>query len=246
MLSNKTVESLKEFYRLTRSMYYVGNQRQCPCCNWQFRTFLPYNQRLNARCPRCGALERHRLYALFLKENVHLLQRDSTVLHFAPTPILEKQFAKLANWNYITTDFLTPNVQLKMDIMNISFDDDTFDLVICNHVMEHITDDMKAFRELHRIIRPDDGVALIQVPLDQTRQATFEDPAVTSPEERFRLFGQDDHVRVYGHDFVDRLKQAGFSVRTFDYKSILSSTDMFRYGLNFSAGGVDDIYICTK
>ena len=246
MNANKTLESLKEVYRFTRSVYYAGNQRHCPCCEWQFRTFLPYNQRQNAKCPRCGALERHRLYAIFLKENADLLRRDSAVLPFAPTPILERQFAKLPNWNYITTDFLTPNVHLTMDIMRTSFADDTFDLVICNHVMEHIPDDLQALRELHRIIKADGGVALIQVPLDHEREITFEDPTITSPEERLRLFGQDDHVRVYGRDFADRLKMAGFKFHTFDYQTILTSADLSRYGLNFSAGRVDDIYICTK
>lgn len=226
-----------------RSLIYLGNQVSCPICKKDFRKFLPFgvNRRPNALCPRCGSLERHRLLWLYLRDRTSLFEKRLKVLHFAPEYCLQKELRSMTNLDYLSSDLDSPFSMMKMDITNISFGDNSFDAVLCIHVLEHVRKDEKAMRELFRVLRPG-GWAIIQSPIDPTRERTFEDPAIVSPRDRERYFGMADHVRIYGLDYESRLKKAGFVVLADGFGKDLKDEIVEKYGL----GAVEDIYYCIK
>jgi predicted SAM-dependent methyltransferase len=236
----------KDYHRFVKGTYQVlrfaGNRFRCPCCNGHFRRLLPYgtNLRPNAKCPRCGSLERHRLLWLYLKNRTNLFSDRLRVLHFAPEPVFQNILRSTPNLDYLSADLDPSKAMVKMDITNILFKDDSFDVLICNHVLEHIVNDRKGMRELFRVLKPG-GWAILQSPMDITLEETFEDPAITSTEDRERFFGQGDHVRIYGRDYGDRLKQVGFTVKVDDYVKGLGSDRVKKHRLP-----VQDIYFCTK
>lgn len=188
----------------------------------------------------CNALERHRFLWLFLERRPELL-RDGTLrlLHIAPEPCLIAGLRSRVGAGYLSADLLDPAAMERIDICNIQYSNGSFDAVYCSHVLEHVPDDRKAMHELRRILRSD-GWAILLVPI--TADHTFEDPAITDPKERLRLFGQDDHVRRYGPDYVDRLRDAGFDVQIFLPSDLFSPEEIFRYGLEGAAG---EIFMCT-
>ena len=242
MIFRKAIQTIipKYLLRKIRLLFYYGNKKHCPCCGGSFRKFLPYGllDRENAKCPNCGSLERHRLIWLYLKDRTNLFSNNLMVLHFAPEMIFQKNLKNSANLDYISADLDPSRAMLRVDITNIYFKDNTFDVILCSHVLEHIQDDRKAMSELFRIIKPG-GWSIIQVP--RKREKTFEDDSIKSPEERERQFGQRDHVRRYGRDFKNRLEDAGFKVRVDGYAKELSRELFEKYGL------VDiDIYFCRK
>ena len=138
-----------------RSLFYLGNNFVCPVCNGHFRKFLPYglNPRPNAQCPRCGSLERHRLIWLYLQEKTNFFTAKLKVLHFAPERCFKNKFKSMPNLDYITADLDSPFADRKIDITDIPFEDETFDCVLCSHVLEHVLDDKKAIQEIYRILR---------------------------------------------------------------------------------------------
>jgi len=162
------------------------------------------------------------------------------MLHIAPEACFESLFEKQFGENYISADLYNPNVKVKMDIMDIQYENETFDIIYCSHVLEHVPDDRKAIREFFRILKKD-GWAILNVPIIIDK--TYEDPSITSPEEREMAFGQSDHVRAYGPDYIDRLREAEFSVKVACAKDFLSEYDIERMGLRNGAG---EIYFCTK
>jgi SAM-dependent methyltransferase len=186
-------------------------ERICPLCGYRgaFRDVLP-NQ-LDGKCPQCGSLERHRLLYLFLKGPENVLA-DKDVLHFAPEECL-RPLGEPAR-RYVTADLFKDGVDCRIDITSIDFPDEEFDVVLCNHVLEHIPDDALALRELHRILRPG-GRAVLTVPIVEGWDVTFESADVRTPQQRTLHYGQADHVRFYGHDFRDRVAAAGFEVNVF-------------------------------
>ena len=213
-------------------------------CNARFRKFLPYGRRSreNALCPSCLALERHRLMYLFLKEKTDFFTLPHKVLHVAPEICFIDRFERVHKENYITADIESPLAKVKMDIHQIPFAENTFDVAFCNHVMEHVDNDIKAMSELCRVLKPG-GWAIIQVPFFYPLEDhTVEDPSVTDPKERYRRFGQDDHVRKYGKDYGARLSSAGFTVYANDFVKQLPEKVVKRYALP------DDevIYFCKK
>ena len=226
-----------------RSLLYVGSRVTCPCCGGRFRKFLPYGvkPRANAQCPRCGSKARQRLVWLYLKERTQLFSDHLRVLHFAPEYVFRKQLASCPNLFYVTTDLGSLMAMMKADITRIPFADATFDVVLCSHVLEHVLDDRRAMREVYRVLRPG-GWAILQVPIDLQRAKTFEDARIVSPEDRKRWFLQKDHVRIYGRDYTDRLKAAGFDVRVEFYTKNLPRDLRERYGLRRKR----PIYLCTK
>lgn len=243
-LSQEYKQRLVEVYQTNvRPLMYVGNQLTCPCCDTSFRKFLPsgHSPRENALCPKCFSLERHRLLWLYLQNETNFFSDKLKLLHFAPEPCFQKQFQEMPNLEYITTDLSVPGVTIHMDIMDIPFKNNYFDVILCNHVLEHVPDDRKAMSELYRVLKPN-GWAILQVPLDIEREETFEDPSIVSPEERARFFGQHDHVRMYGLDYKNRLEEAGFKVKVDDYVKKLGSEVIDKYGLQAS----EDIYFCHK
>lgn len=220
----------------------ITNGVRCPCCKGEFHEFLPYGvkQRLNALCPKCGSLERHRLLWLYLKKKTNLFEAKLHLLHFAPERIFQEVFESAHNLNYISADLYSPKAMFKMDITNIKFDNDWFDVIICNHVLEHVEDDQKAMGELYRVLKKG-GWGIIQSPVDYNREYTYEDKNVILPEERERLFGQRDHVRVYGKDYMKKLKKVGFHVKVKDGLKLFGRKVCKEYRL-----GTEKIYLCIK
>ena len=226
------------------SIFYIGKAVKCPVCEHEFRKFLPYGRkgRDNALCPNCLALERHRLMWLFLKEKTDFLDTEKDVLHIAPEICFIDRFEKVHSEKYITADLESPLAKVKMDIHEMPFSEDSFDVVFCNHVMEHVEDDIKAMSEIKRVLRPG-GFAIIQIPIFHPQpEVTFEDNTITDPKEREKLFGQDDHVRLYGKDYPDRLRSAGLKVVENDFVNELSVEDQSLYALPKD----EIIYFCTK
>ena len=210
-----------------------GSKFTDPIDNKSFNYFLPYGygkQRMNALSPSTLSLERHRLLWLFLKNETDFFKEKKTVLHVAPEQCFLKIFKSLPNLSYTTTDLLSPIADVKADICNLPFKDDNFDVVLCNHVLEHISDDTKAIRELYRILKPG-GYGILQVPQDLTRKKTFEDNSITNKRDRAKIFGQYDHVRIYGQDYFDKLRSGGFKVKAINYTSSFSEKDLIRYCL---------------
>lgn len=225
---------LKASWLLTKvgSFFYLGNNVFCPVCQGSFRKFLPYGvkTRENALCPKCLSLERHRLIWLYLKEKTNFFSAPLKVLHFAAEPCFRQKFKQLKNLDYLTADLDPALGDLKLDLLNIGLPDNQFDVVICNNVLEHVGDDRQAMRELYRILKPG-GWALLQVPIEMDRSETYENPAITSPTAREKHFGQKDHLRVYGQDFPDRLKEAGFAVESHYFAKELSQEIRLKYKL---------------
>lgn len=193
--------------------FYVGNKVECPVCGKHFRKFLPYgygDAMDNRLCPNCLSLERHRLLWLYLKEKTGFFTDNLKVLHFAPEQPFLKRFRALKNLNYTTADLDSPIADLHLDVTDIQLPDNQYDVVICNHVLEHVSDAGKAFSEIKRILKPG-GWAILMVPINPDVD-TWEDPTITDPEERKRNFGQYDHVRQFGRDYAQVLANAGFIV----------------------------------
>ncbi len=234
-----------------------GNKFTDPIDGKSFRSLLPYGygkQRNNVLSPSTLSLERHRLLWLYLRnetdffgeselgsdsqpasQKIKLRKNNETrsplkVLHFAPEQAFYKRFRNMKNLDYTTTDLFSPLADVKADICNLPFPDNTYDLILCNHVLEHIADDIKAMHELYRVLKPG-GMGIFQIPQDLTREDTFEDNSITDPKQRAEIFGQYDHVRVYGRDYFDKLRSIGFKVIEEDYTKKLNPALVEKYCL---------------
>lgn len=215
------------------AFFLKGNAFTDPIDGKSFKSFLPYgygNQRNNVLSPSTLSLERHRLLWLYLKNETDFFTAPKKVLHFAPEQAFYKRFRKMKNLDYVTTDLNSPLADVKADICNLPFKDNEFDIIFCNHVLEHIPDDTKAMQELHRIMKPG-GYGIFQIPQDLSRAKTFEDDSITDRKERAKIFGQYDHVRIYGLDYFDKLRSIGFSVAEVDYTAQLSDMKVTRFCL---------------
>lgn len=215
------------------AFFFKGNRYTDPIDQRSFRTFLPYgyeSPRENVLSPSTLSLERHRLLWLYLNRETDFFDTPARVLHFAPEQPFYRRFRKLDHREYVTTDLNSPLADVKADICDLPFEDDQFDIILCNHVLEHIPDDRKALSELYRVMAPG-GWGVFQIPQDLKREHTFEDPSITDVAERKRIFGQYDHLRVYGMDFFEILAEAGFEVEAVDYTNTFSPEDIDRYRL---------------
>ena len=210
-----------------------GNTYTDPIDGKSYRRFLPYGYakvRENVLAPGTLSLERHRLFWLYLKNETTFFSDPLRVLHFAPEQAFVQKFKKQKNLTYTTTDLNSPIADVKADICDLPFKNNSFDFIICNHVLEHIPDDTKAMQELYRVLAPL-GTAIVQVPYDAKRAITYEDDTITDQSERTRIFGQYDHLRVYGMDYFKKLSSIGFDVNALDYTNRISSYDIERYRL---------------
>ncbi len=232
-----------------RGIRYRGDRVECPCCESTFSRFLPHRGREHAKCPGCGALERHRMLWLFLERETDFLDRpDASLLHIAPEYTFLNRFSRLEGLRYVTGDFDSPLANVQLDVMDLPFDDESFDFLICNHVLEHVEDDRQALAEIRRVLIPG-GWAILMCPVDYRRETTLEDPAVITPEDRHRVFGQSDHARLYGRDYAERLSRAGFGVRADDYLGGFDEATIARLGLRRDqddAFGREEIFLCAK
>jgi len=216
------------------AVFLRGKKYTDPIDEKSYRKFLPYGYekiRENALAPGTLSLERHRLFWLYLKNETSFFSSENLrVLHFAPEQAFLKRFRRLKNLLYTTTDLNSPIADVKADICNLPFEEHSFDFIICNHVLEHIPDDTRAMEELYRVLAPG-GMAIVQVPYDRNRETTFEDDSITDRKERARIFGQYDHVRVYGMDYFQKLASIGFDVEGVDYTAKLSEEQIEKYRL---------------
>ncbi len=230
------------------SIVYGGSARSCPCCQGTFRGMRRFHGRSDARCPGCGALERHRVLWLFIEREIGVAQLRGRMLHVAPEVVLERKFRALGGLEYVAGDLAPQRPGIRhLDVTAIDFPDASFDLVVMNHVLEHVPDDRGAIREIRRVLR-EGGLALMQHPLDEQRAETYEDASITGKADRRAQFGQADHVRIYGRDFVSRLEQGGFAVEHRRYADELPFEERERYAL-CQSGGRDagaDIYVMRR
>ncbi|AXT20703.1 methyltransferase domain-containing protein [Flavobacteriaceae bacterium AU392] len=210
-----------------------GNKYIDPIDGRGFKIFLPYgygNQRNNVLSPSTLSLERHRLLWLYLKNETDFFFAKKKVLHFAPEQAFYKRFKKMKHLEYTTTDLYSPLADVKADICNLPFKNNSYDIILCNHVLEHIPDDTKAMQELYRVLKPG-GIGIFQIPQDLSRAITFEDDSITDKKERAKVFGQYDHVRVYGRDYFDKLRSIGFKVKEIDYTTTFTEEEVSKYCL---------------
>jgi SAM-dependent methyltransferase len=215
-------------------LYYRGNNFTDPIDGKSYRKFLPYGytkKRENALAPGTLSLERHRLLWLYLRDYTDFFTEKLKVLHFAPEQAFYKRFRKQQNLDYTTTDLESPLADIKADICNLPFKDNSYDVILCNHVLEHIPDDKKAMQELYRILKPN-GYAILQVPQDLNRASTFEDDSITDKMERTRIFGQYDHLRIYGKDYFDKLREVGFEVESIHLAKKLDISSIKKYAID--------------
>ncbi len=217
-------------------LFYRGRGVECPVCGARYRKFLPYGYvrpRDNALCPNCLSLERHRLLWLWLTRETDLVRTLPQTLHIAPEACILRHLRPLFAAHpqrYVTADLESPLADLHFDVEHIPLADESFDAVLCNHLLEHVADDRRALGELRRILRPG-GWGVILSPVDRSRERTVEDDSIVDPEERTRIFGQYDHRRIYGRDYADRLREAGFEVAETDYAATFSAEERTRYAL---------------
>ena len=212
-----------------------GNTYTDPIDEKSFRKFLPYGygkQRKNALSPSTLSLERHRLMWLFLKNDTTFFTSKTKlkVLHIAPEQCFLDIVKKQQNLTYTTSDLESPIADVKADICDLPFKDNSFDVVFCNHVLEHITDDKKAMQELFRVMKKG-GFGIFQIPQDMSREKTFEDNSIIDKKERTEIFGQYDHVRVYGKDYFNKLRSVGFKVDEIDYTKKITTEKLERFCL---------------
>lgn len=236
-----------------------GFRYKCPFCGYHARKMNPIGCNFNviyekeiigcgrrfAGCIKCGSTDKERLVFTYLKHTINFFSNsDKCILHMAPEPNLSKQFLKYKFKEYICGDYFAPGYEdvypsyvKNINILNIPYSNEYFDVVICNHVLEHVEDDIKGMSEIFRVLRKG-GFAILQVPISYKLDKTYEDPNITEPKSREDFFGQSDHVRIYGPDYTDRLKKVGFDV---DVVSNLAAKHP-KFGLNDK----EKIYICRK
>ncbi|RKE97991.1 class I SAM-dependent methyltransferase [Ichthyenterobacterium magnum] len=252
VLPKSLLYSYYKYNSYKKNNAHVGTGVECTICKSQFKYFQAYGlvKRQNARCFTCGSLERHRLLWTYFEEELDFLRKGTKIkmLHFAPEKMFYNHFDNMQNVAYIPCD-LNPEEYnyagntktMKVDITKIPFKDETFDFIICSHVLEHIPDDKLAMSELFRVMKKG-GTGIFQVPIDYNNEDTYEDFSITTPEGREKAFGQNDHVRLYGRDYKDRLNAVGFKVKEDDYVLKFSKKELKMYGFIPS----ELIYNCTK
>jgi SAM-dependent methyltransferase len=231
---------LLRIIRLWPTLSRLGWRIQCPCCGIPFRTLETFRGRPNGRCPWCWSGERHRLMALYLRERTVFLTEPLSLLHVAPEESVQRVLRRAKQLRYVSIDLRHPQAEMRMDLTELRFPDDHFDGILCSHVLEHIVDDRKAMSELRRVLKPA-GVALIAVPQDLTKETTLEDPTITSRADRLRVFKHEDHVRIYGADFMDRLEAAGLATKLDRFGETLPESVRRRHAIRY-----EPIYRATK
>lgn len=242
-IPRKYIQLFGHFAAKILAIGYQGTAVECPVCAHSYRKFLPYGRtsRENSLCPNCLALERHRLLWLFLNNQTSLFKQKNRLLHIAPEYCFIDRLEKVDVLDYITADIESPLAKVKMDVHNIPFEDNSFDCVLCNHVLEHVDNDRLAMKEILRVLKPG-GWAILQVPFfEPIPDVTYEDSSITTTRDRIKYYGQEDHQRLYGYDYKQRIESCGFEVIEDRYFDSLSPETIKRYAL------LDEtIYRCIK
>lgn len=232
------------FFLRIVGLFYLGNRFEDPIDGRTYRKLLPYGRvhsRSNALAPHSMSLERHRLLWLYLKEKTNFFTGQNKVLHIAPEYCFIRLFERMKNLDYTTADLVSPWAKVKLDVQDIPFPENSFDVILCNHVLEHVSDDLKAIGELYRVMKPG-GFGIFQVPLDISIDKTQEDESINTPALRELHYGQRDHLRLYGTDYPNRLRSAGFIVTEDKFVQTLPRDLAQRYALPLQ----EVIYLCVK
>jgi len=230
-------KKIRGAYQKVLGFIYKGNKYHCPYCKHDFRKMLADGEHLaviqkyqiigsgyrdNCTCPRCYAKDRDRLIHLYLERNTKIFTTPHRLLHIAPEAWLKELFQSMPNIHYTngvkdaeSMGYYYGRRTRDLDITDLEMKDNFYDAIVCNHVLEHIPDDIKAMKEIYRVLKPG-GWAILQIPYSALLENTFEDHTIDSPSERAKFFGQFDHVRIYGKDYTDRLEFVGFSVERFN------------------------------
>lgn len=210
---------------------FFGFKFYCPFCKKSLRKLLPRGNDTavtkniigmglrECYCPFCYSTDRERLLFIYLKRKTNLFndKEKYKLLHFAPEKNLANIIRSKSNIDYLTADLYMENVMMKVDVSSIPFNDNYFDIIICNHVLEHVQDDLEAMKELYRVLKPN-GWGILQVPISYSLDKTFEDPRISSAKDRIKYYGQKDHVRIYGLDYTKRLEKVGFKIKIINPK----------------------------
>ena len=233
------------FSKIAPILYY-GNKYQDPISGKTYRKFLPYGyggraKRDNVLCPGSLSLERHRLLWLYLKNKTDFFTKNYKMLHIAPEQCFYKLFKAQKNLNYTTGDYNSPIADIHFDLHKAPFEDNSFDVIFCNHVLEHVENADICMKELYRIMNKG-GWGIFQVPLDVTREKTYEDKSIITEADRELHFWQKDHLRLFGLDYKDKLQNAGFTVIVDDYVNTLTPQDVEKFRLPKG----EMIYLCIK
>ncbi|MBN2681187.1 MAG: methyltransferase domain-containing protein [Bacteroidales bacterium] len=235
---------VSHFFLSIIGVFYLGKNFEDPIDGKKYRKLLPYgrlNSRKNALAPFSMSLERHRLLWIFLKEKTEFFTGKLEMLHVAPEYCFIKRFKKLPNLKYTTADLISPWADVKMDVQEIPYPENSFDVIMCNHVLEHVDDDLKAMKEFYRVMKPG-GWGIFQVPIDYSRENTYHDPSITDPKEREKHFWQSDHLRLYGKNYGQVLSTAGFTVQEVNLTTELSKELVTKFALPEK----EIIYLCKK
>lgn len=206
----------------------AGTGYECPCCGRELRRFARFHGE-HDQCPTCGSLMRHRALLLLVRDRVRIADRGGSVVHIGPGPAVGNWLRRQESVDYVAVDLDSPIADVQADACDLPFEDETFDFAICVHTLEHIPDDRQAIREMYRVLKVG-GTAVMQVPPSDL-EVTREDPSITDPVERERLFGQYDHVRLCGDDYPARIAEAGFEVERIDMVQSIDPELRRRYGL---------------
>jgi len=245
IFSEKTRNNIRTGIEQCTAFLYFGNQYECNCCGKTFRKLKSKGNvlRKNAKCPFCGSLERTRVLLFYLeKETDIFIKNDCKVLHFAPEKALFSKFMKQKNMEYTDADINPNYANYVFDIEEIPYSNAYFDYIICSHVLGHVSNEQKAIEELYRVLKPD-GHALIMTVIDKTKETTFEDHSITTPEDRMQHYSEMDLARLHGLDFAQRLSHR-FKVEEIDYRQKFDEATQQRFSLG--DGAREMIFNCTK
>lgn len=245
LLRHPALRWVRQLALFGRGVLFLGSKYQCPCCQWNLRSFVDKSSILTTTvdgyCPRCNAKARHRRDWLYLEPKLSSRIDELWLLDVAPWWSFGRNLRRMNRIRYVglDLDYGAPFVSVAGDLGDMPLASSVFDAIICIHVLEHVDDDRRAMEEICRVLKPG-GWAIITVPILPGGR-TREDPSVTSPDERKKIFGERGHVRFYGMDIRDRLEAAGFHV-TLEPADNIDSSVMQKHGLRLD----ENIFFCEK
>jgi len=232
LIPKQLFEPLLDFYYSVQGIGYLGNNYYCPICESKLRKFK------SKSCPKCGSGIRHRTLWLFLLRKTDFFKRKLYVLHFAPEHCFFKKMKELHNINYLSADIDSPRAMVEIDMTNIQYPENSFNVLISSHVLEHVEDDLKAMRELYRVQNVD-GWSIHLAPIDYSRNYTYENPLIKDAEERKKIYGHYDHKRIYGKDYKKRLESSGFNVTVFKTEDFCVENEITKITTNVASETVN-------